>query len=380
MKKSILYSLLIIFVSAIIINPNETMQAEKFGLDLCINTVVPSLLPFFILNHILIHTGFINAVCKVFDKTIRKIFNISANAVSSVVLGITSGYPLGAKTAVSLAEANEISEVEYERVIAFCNNAGPLFIIGTVGAGMYASNVCGYILFLSHLISAILVGLLFRFYKKHDSRSNRVSMNVINRKSLVSVFTDAVGQSMITLLQVCGYIIFFSVVIYVCNILGIIPGIADFLSFAFQLDAEQMKGVLSGILEMTSGINLIASLTNTGLPLRLCLSSIILGWGGLCVHAQTAGILGKHNKKTYLAGKTLQAMFSGLVTVFLCKIFPLPQTVPTVVQLPEQSFYFLPQNLKASAILLGVNLLIFSVGYILLLIVEHRDKKRKAAD
>ena len=205
-------------------------------------------------------------------------------------------------------------------------------------------------------------------------------MNVINRKSLVSVFTDAVGQSMITLLQVCGYIIFFSVVIYVCNILGIIPGIADFLSFAFQLDAEQMKGVLSGILEMTSGINLIASLTNTGLPLRLCLSSIILGWGGLCVHAQTAGILGKHNKKTYLAGKTLQAMFSGLVTVFLCKIFPLPQTVPTVVQLPEQSFYFLPQNLKASAILLGVNLLIFSVGYILLLIVEHRDKKRKAAD
>ena len=126
MKKSILYSLLIIFVSAIIINPNETMQAAKFGLDLCINTVVPSLLPFFILNHILIHTGFINAVCKVFDKTIRKIFNISANAVSSVVLGITSGYPLGAKTAVSLAEANEISEVEYERVIAFCNNAGPV--------------------------------------------------------------------------------------------------------------------------------------------------------------------------------------------------------------------------------------------------------------
>jgi nucleoside recognition membrane protein YjiH len=47
-------------------------------------------------------------------------------------MGIISGYPTGAKIVSNFKSNNVCTKEEAERLIAFTNNSGPLFILGTV--------------------------------------------------------------------------------------------------------------------------------------------------------------------------------------------------------------------------------------------------------
>lgn len=69
--------------------------------------------------------------------------------------------------------------------MAFTNNSGPLFIIGTVGISLFSSIEIGILLLLTHILACITVGILFRFWKydkSHKSSSKYVS-NVSNSSS-----------------------------------------------------------------------------------------------------------------------------------------------------------------------------------------------------
>ena len=48
------------------------------------------------------------------------------------IMGIISGYPVGAKIVCNMRSEGKLSKVEAERLLSFTNNSGPLFIIGTV--------------------------------------------------------------------------------------------------------------------------------------------------------------------------------------------------------------------------------------------------------
>jgi nucleoside recognition membrane protein YjiH len=47
-------------------------------------------------------------------------------------MGLASGYPIGAKITGNLRREKLCTQVEGERLIAFCNTADPLFVIGAV--------------------------------------------------------------------------------------------------------------------------------------------------------------------------------------------------------------------------------------------------------
>ena len=87
----------------------------------------------------------------------------------ALAMGITSGYPVGAKVASDLYIKNLCTKTEAERLLAFTNSSGPLFIIGAVGTGMFFDSKVGLLLFLTHFLASISVGILFRFYKRRNS-------------------------------------------------------------------------------------------------------------------------------------------------------------------------------------------------------------------
>ena len=93
-------------------------------------------------------------------------------------MGLISGYPVGAKVAANLRDKDICSKEECERLLSFTNNSGPLFIIGTVGITMFGSTEIGILLFITHLLASLTVGILFRFWKK--GKSSRGKNN--NRK------------------------------------------------------------------------------------------------------------------------------------------------------------------------------------------------------
>ena len=122
----------VIFVITLVLYSTSNLQAAKDGLNLWWNHVVPSLFPFFVATEILCSTNLVTLFGKILEKPVKKIFNVPGEGAIAFVMGIISGYPTGAKIVCNLKKDGICNKEEAERLIAFTNNSGPLFILGTV--------------------------------------------------------------------------------------------------------------------------------------------------------------------------------------------------------------------------------------------------------
>ncbi len=289
-----------LFMLTVAVNPSIPMDGAKSAVSLCLFAVIPSLFPFFVLNHILLKSGALSAFCNRYLKVFPKIFKLPPSAAGAVILGFLSGYPAGSKAAGELLEKGELSMAQYKRLTAFCSNAGPVFITGTVGTGIFNSQKIGLLLFAVHFASAIAVGLLLSLGKTQEEYQSAPPQSNIS-PSYTLLFTEGVYESLKSVAVICGYVIFFGTInAYLNKYLAFLP--------------ELTKVTSAGIIEMTNGISSIAS-ANIGMRLKLSLVSGLLGWGGICVHAQSFVFL--KSKKTYLSGKAIQGVLSFLIT-YLC--------------------------------------------------------------
>ncbi len=131
-RKNAISIIFVLFTIFLVIFSKSNLTAAKNGLKLWANNVVPSLLPFFIATNLLSHTNVIKYVSKACNKFMRPIFNVPGECAYAFILGLISGYPVGAKIVTDLKDNNFCTTEEAERMLCFTNNSGPLFIIGTV--------------------------------------------------------------------------------------------------------------------------------------------------------------------------------------------------------------------------------------------------------
>ena len=159
-KNNILSIAFLFFTICLVIFSNSNLIAAKSGLKLFANSVVPSLLPFFIATELLSNTNIIQVFGTLLNKFMRPIFNVPGEAAYAFLIGIISGYPVGAKIVTELRKEGICSKSEGERMLALCNNSGPLFILGTVGVSLFKSTEIGIILLTTHILSCITVGII----------------------------------------------------------------------------------------------------------------------------------------------------------------------------------------------------------------------------
>lgn len=131
-KKLILPALFVFFTISLVFFSKTNLIASKSGFKLWANNVVPSLFPFFIATNLLSHTNIINHISKYFNKIMRPLFNVPGESAYAFIVGLISGYPVGAKIVTDLRNNNLCTKDEGERMLCFTNNSGPLFVIGTV--------------------------------------------------------------------------------------------------------------------------------------------------------------------------------------------------------------------------------------------------------
>lgn len=131
-KNHIIPIFIVIFLICIIRFSNSSLETARSSFMLWVNSVIPALLPFFICIEILKQTNFIEVVGKALNPIMYPVFNVPGSGAFALAMGITSGYPVGAKVAKDLYKDNLCTKTEAERLIAFTNSSGPLFIIGAV--------------------------------------------------------------------------------------------------------------------------------------------------------------------------------------------------------------------------------------------------------
>ena len=301
---------------ALMLYPQPSMEAAKSGLALCYNVIIPSLFPFFVLSSLVVELGLAGYLGRLLEGLMRPLFHVSGACASAFALGFIGGYPVGAKTAISLYENGMCTKTEAERLLAFCNNSGPAFILGVVGAGVFASSRVGVLLYLAHAAASICIGILFRFYKAGPTarREERQSRPQFHAQRFTTAFTGSIKNSFLSTLNICAFVVFFTVVIQLLIRSGFLPGLAQVLGTVlapFGLTPEWAQRLLTGALEISSGV---WTLSGDGTLSGKLILAAFMGGSGLSVG-------------TYLVGKLLHGGLSALFIAVLVRLFPLEAPV-----------------------------------------------------
>lgn len=242
LKRNFLPIIFICFTFGLLIFSKTNLPAVKSGLALWANSVVPSLFPFFVATELLMHTNIIQQLGTLLNRFMKPIFNVRGEGSFAFIMGIISGYPVGAKIASNFRKNNICSKEECERLLSFTNNSGPLFIIGSVGILMFKNTIIGILLFITHILACITVGIIFRFWKmnktsfnfKNSSNSKQKNNSYATFSNLGEVLAESITSSISTILLIGGFVVIFSSIISILNASGLLEILSNIIAPVFN--------------------------------------------------------------------------------------------------------------------------------------------------
>ena len=260
-------------------------QAARDALALCARSVIPALFPFFVAVSCFTSLGLARETGRLLAPLAAPLLGCSGTGAAAFLLGLLGGYPVGGRTAAELYRSGAVDRAEAMHLLSFCNNCGPAFVVGVAGIGCFGSRRAGLWLYAIHVLSALLAARLHR-----PSAPERLPPEPAPPRPFAAALTDAVDRGARTMLTVCGFVVFFSV------LTGVIAAAAG-----------PLPPVLLGFAELTGGI-----LRLTPDRAGFTAAAALLSWGGLCVHAQTAAALQDTDLSLgpQLTGKAMQAVLS----------------------------------------------------------------------
>jgi len=369
---------------SMIFYPQETFQAAFRGLDAWWSIVFPALLPFFVMSELLIGLGVVHFMGVLLEPVMRPLFNVPGSGAFVMAMGYTSGAPIGTMLSVELRKRNLCTRTEAQRLMSFTNNSSPLFLFGAVSVGMFHNPALGIVIALSHYTANLLIGFLLRFWgKKGDKTENQmgvqgnliikafralVEAQMADKRPLGTLLADAVKKSAQTLSMIGGFIIFFSVLIQIMDILGVLDIISCLLIIFLKplgIDPQIALSIATGFFEITLGTKL-ASETSVQLPMQLIATSAILGWGGLSIHAQVASLIKETDLKmgTFIFARLLHSLFAPLITLIL--IGPVK---PAMANTTPAKYPWVSEILGNWFLIISITILVFILACILVLLL-----------
>lgn len=294
-------------------------ESCRQALSLCEELIIPSLFPFFVLSVLLGKIGFPALISKVLAPFAEKLFNVSGAGASALIIGLTGGYPMGAAYITQMFKSGTVTPKEGEHLLAFCNNSGPAFIIGAVGAGVFSSSAVGLFLYAVHIMAAICTGVLVRFFiPKSDKSEQKVTQ--FEALSFPNALAESVRTGVMNVLTVCGFVSFFYVLTALFDANGMLSAAVGYIGAKTRLELHFVRALIVGAFELGGGIGTMRGLAAT--PINLALAAFMVGFGGLSVHFQTRAVLAESGAKggLHFAGRLISASISALFAYFLCPL------------------------------------------------------------
>lgn len=280
-------------LACIVRNSEVAIEYMTKGLSLCATTVIPSLFPFMVISELIVSSGMTKPVGRLFAKPFRLLFGISGDGGCAVILGMLCGFPIGAKTAVSLFNSGKIEKNELSKLMTFCNMPSSAFLISAVGTSLFGCHEFGVMLYVITLLSCLLIGMVSKFLfrrksikstpgKKNEQPTAHtpLSSNASESHTVgASAFPAAITRSAFAMLSVCAFVIFFS------TLIGTLEAMFSEIPISREFSA-----LLFGFFELSGGVSRAAACAPASSGIYLC--AFLTGWSGLSVHFQIMSICG----------------------------------------------------------------------------------------
>lgn len=296
-----IYLIILIVISyQILMHSSIVFMSINYALSIWKESLIPSMFTFFILSDILINYGFVELIGYLFHKPFKYLFHINNNSIFIIIMSMLSGFPSSAKYIRQLYNENKISLENANKLILYTHFSNPLFLLNVVSINVLNNKKVGLYVLISHYITNFILAFLFR-PKNIPNENNELKIN-IKEKNIVKVITNAINNSIDILLLVLG-------IIAICSVLSSLVSIHfnHNISFIFNL-----------IFEMTKSLYIIKDLS-ISLYYKGLLCTVIISFGGICIHMQIMSILSdiKIRYGQYFKARILHSLISGIIYILL---------------------------------------------------------------
>lgn len=295
------YILLTFILIIFLLNINIVLSSVTDASVIFYTKIFVSVFPFIILSNILIYFNYHLFLNKIFKKPLNKLFNISSSSII-FILSILSSMPSNSIYTKNLLDNKLININEANKILTFTYFPSISFMIGTVGYKMFNNIKIGILLLLSNYIYNILIGIYLRKDKINFTLENK---NSINKTSFFDMLTNTILNAFKTCAIILGNLIIFIIIINILN---------KYLNIN-----NTLLSILSGLLELTTGSNML-SLLDININLKIALTSLIINFSGLSILFQSKSILNDYNiniKRILIIKLIFSIIISILLYIFL---------------------------------------------------------------
>lgn len=321
---------ILISLVGLIAFPKEIGNGVKSGLLLLGDSIIPALFPFMVFASYIAFSPYSDRISMLLKKPAQKLFSTNGNGLTAVILGILGGYPIGAKTVAEYYQQGLLSANEAHRIIPWCVNPSPAFVITATGTFLLRNTKSGAIIYISVILASLTIGVFNRFIKIDCEKNEKTNISPLMQKD---VFINSVASASKAMLAICGWVLTFS---------------ALCAGFDCLTDNEHLSLLIKSIAEVTNGCRLAAE-EGLSLPLICAITS----FGGFAVIFQVSPYLQicSYNLRVFICWRLLSAALSAFYCSLFIRLFPDAQSVYQVISVADKSFT-VSHSISAAVILL----------------------------
>lgn len=332
------------------------------GIEMVLGVIVPSLFAFMALSVFIANTFVSDVISRTLRPVAVHLYRLPANAGFIIFMSMIGGYPVGAKLISDMLRAGTLDEKTASRMMCYCTNAGPAFIVTAVGVGMFHSLTTGFFLFIAQILSSVIMGIVIGRCSKPVTRAAAPKRNM----SVPNAFVYSVNSAAKSLFGVSAFVVLFSGVIEFLKASGIMD--AAIRLFSAFLDKQTVEICITGFLEVTNGCKASAALGGSN---ALLLTAFFLSFAGISILFQIVNMFYgmKVNLKPFLLSRVVHGGLTAALTYLLIRMFP--QAYETAVSLVHPIF-----TTGAYSVFASVCLLCMGVILILSIKIEQKNTNR----
>jgi hypothetical protein len=267
----------IFYGTLMIIFAKDAAEAVKNSVNICLTVIIPSLFSFMVLSSFIIKTGLYKVFSKPFAGISRRVLHIPPELFSVFLLSAVAGYPVGAKVLSDLHKNGAADSDTCASMQCFCYMGGPAYFCGIVSVTLFGNIKFGLLIFAVTLITNFTVAVLSAKTRPLPA-PNRIYCSVTIS---VKNFLSSVRDGGVSILIMCGIIVFFSTFTCLLEKLGFVSTLGGICTRLFGLNANDGTALIASIIE----INNVRSFTPGNIS-TLPLISALLTFGGICVILQ----------------------------------------------------------------------------------------------